>query len=274
MPIEQQAVESIGIRIAALRAALGWSQQDLARRVGMSQPWISRVERGRFRGLTVGVVERVLRAMGARLVLSVDAPYLADRRHQADAAHARLASYVGGRLRRADLRIATEVEIGGDRSRGWIDMLACRPASGDVLVIELKTELHDLGAIQRVLSWYERAAWQAARRLDWRPRRVHVWMLLLATEANDTRTKANRALLAAEFPDRARDLEVLIDSGGGRESGAFSRGVAMVDPRSRRIAWIRPLRIDGRRSTAPYADYAAFMRRTRARGRGRDATGG
>ena len=46
-----------------------------------------------------------------------------------------------------------------------MDLLAWHPATGLLLVIEVKTELHDLGANERQLNWYEREAWAAARRL-------------------------------------------------------------------------------------------------------------
>ncbi len=43
-------------------------------------------------------------------------------------------------------------------------------------------------------------------------------------------------------------------------------GLAMVDPRRRGARSIHGLRVDGRRSDAPYRDYADFMRVAR-RGR-------
>ena len=33
------------------------------------------------------------------------------------------------------------------------------------------------------------------------------------------------------------------------------RNLALIDPRSKRRQWLRPSRVDGRRSAAPYADY-------------------
>ncbi len=157
----------------------------------------------------------------------------------------------------------TEVEIGGDRSRGWIDLLAFDPRTGTVLVIEVKTEISDVGAIERSLGWYEREAWAAARRIGWRPRTVIGCLLVLATDVSDTRIQVNRAVFDRDFSLRWRDL-VAITSGTTPENGR--RALAMVDPRSRRRDWTRPTRIDGRRSPAPYADYIAFMARLRAAG--------
>jgi transcriptional regulator with XRE-family HTH domain len=254
----------IGRAILDLRVALGWTQEELARRAGLSQAWVSVIERGRPPVLRVETADRLLAAMGARLRWTVDAPFLADRRGQHDAGHARCVAFAVRRLRDAGWQIATEVEIGGDRSRGWIDILAHHPASHTLLVIEVKTELHDLGAIERTLGWYEREAWASARRLGWRPRTSAGVLLLLATRAMDERVTLNRRAIDHGFPGRAGALRAVVE---GRVVEGAGRYVAMIDPMSRRADWLRPLRIDGRRSEAPHADYADFVRARHARSR-------
>jgi hypothetical protein len=129
-----------------------------------------------------------------------------------------------------------------------------------VLVIEVKTELHDLGQVERQLGWYEREAWAAARRLHWRPERVVGALLLLATEETDERLRANREPLAASFPVRAAGLASIVDAGS---AATRARALAMIDPRSKRRRWLRAARMDGRRTVAPYRDYADFMRALR-----------
>lgn len=154
----------IGAAIKSLRTAIGWTQRTLEERSGVCQSMVSRIEQGRVGDLTFGTATALLEAMGARLVIAVDAPYLADRDRQRDAGHTRLSACVVRRLRASGWDVRTEVEVGGDRSRGWIDVLAFHPTTGVLLVIELKTEIHDLGQIERSLGWYEREAWAAARR--------------------------------------------------------------------------------------------------------------
>jgi Helix-turn-helix. len=257
-------VEIIGRAVVALRGKLGWTQDELARRARMSQGMVSAVENVRVSDLTFSRAERLLAAMGARLVISVDAPFLGDRQRQRDSAHARCSAHVVSRLRRAGWEVATEVEVGGDRSRGWIDVLAYHPPTGWLLVTEIKTEIHDLGAIERSLGWYEREAWFAAERLGWRARRSMGCLFLLATTVNDVRVDANRKSFAIGFPMRARDLAALIQDGAG--PAITGRAVAMIDPLSKRAGWLRPLRLDGRRSMAPHADYAGFMRAVEGKG--------
>ena len=43
------------------------------------------------------------------------------------------------------------------------------------------------------------------------------------------------------------------------------QGLAMIDPSSRRREWLIRTTVDGRRSAAPYVDYADFMRRREER---------
>jgi transcriptional regulator with XRE-family HTH domain len=263
MPKETGA-QIVGTAVASLRGILGWTQQELGRRAGTSQGMVSAVEHARLGDLTFSRAERLLAVMGARLVISVDAPFLGDRQRQRDPAHARCSTHVASRLRRAGWEVATEVEIGGDRSRGWIDVLAWHPETKFLLVIEIKTEIHDLGGIERSLGWYEREAILAAERFRWRVRHTLGCLLLLATDANDLRVGANREPFSVGFPVRARNLSVQVT---GSETRVAGRAVAMVDPLSKRAAWLRPLRVDGRRSKAPYVDYADFMRSVEGRGR-------
>ena len=133
--------------------------------------------------------------MGAALTLDAKAPFLAKLR-QRDVVHAKCSAHVARRLERTGWRVATEVEVGGDRSRGWIDVLAWHPATGLLLVIEIKTELHDLGAIERSLGWYEREAWAAARQIGWRPRRVLAacWSSRRRPSTSGSATTATRSL--------------------------------------------------------------------------------
>jgi transcriptional regulator with XRE-family HTH domain len=258
MPINRPGREIIGAAVASLRGTIGWTQKELGSRAGMSQSEVCRVERGLLVDVPFDTAERLLAAMGARLMISVDAPFLGDRQRQREPAHARCSAHVTSRLRQAGWEVATEVEVGGDRSRGWIDVLAYHPATGWLLVIEIKTEIHDLGAIERSLGWYERDAIVAARRLGWRPKGSIGCLLLLATAANDARASANRESFELGFPTRARELAEIVDGTAG--PFRLGRAVAMIDPLSRRAGWLRALRLDGRREPAPYVDYAEFMR--------------
>ena len=138
------------------------------------------------------------------------------------------------------------------------NVLAYRPDHRLLLVVEIKTEIRDLGAIERTLGWYEREAWAAARRLGWRPRKVVGCLFLLATEMNEARIADNQAAFSAGFPIRATELRRIMSNDAPPDHGG--RAMALIDPRSRRQQWLRPSRLDGRPTPAPYVDYADFMR--------------
>jgi transcriptional regulator with XRE-family HTH domain len=260
-----QSVRTIAFAVADLRHALGWTQAELGARAGFSQAFVSLVEGLRVPDLTLESATRLIEAMGGRLNVGVSAPFLADRDLQRDPAHARCVAYVVARLTRDGWMTATEVEVGGDRSRGWIDILAYEPGRRLLLVIEIKTEIRDVGAIERTLGWYEREAWLGAKRLGWRPSKVLGCLLLLATEMNETRIADNRAALSDGFPLRATSLRRILANEVPPPSPA--RAMAVIDPRSRRKDWLRPSRVDGRPTAAPYMDYIDFMRVTQRRRR-------
>jgi hypothetical protein len=220
---------------------------------------ISRIEGARLKDLPLATLAVLVETMGGRLRLEVDAPILGDRRGQLDPARARMSGYVARRLEGKGWKVASEVEIGADRSRGWVDLLAFNPRTRLLLVIEVKTEIHDLGQIDRVIGWYEREAWAAARRFGWRPVAATGCLLLLMTQRNDAAARFNRESLRRIFPVRAGALNEVLE-GDALIPPRGVRALAMVDPRSKRRTWLRPTSDDGRRAPAPYADYADFMR--------------
>lgn len=56
----------IGWRIAAIRSSLGLSQSELADAVGMHQPNIARIERGRY-STSVDILGKIAAALGKRV---------------------------------------------------------------------------------------------------------------------------------------------------------------------------------------------------------------
>lgn len=240
----------VGQTVVRARIAMGWSQRELSRRSGVSQAELCRIERGRARELRTTVLDRLFVALGVRYWLRTEAPRVI--RPQADFVHARCSAHVTRRLASSGWLVEREVEIGNDRFRGWIDILTFHPGSGVLLVIEVKTEIHDVGDIERTMNWYEREAVRAARRFGWAATSVESALVVLASEANDERILGSSHVFATAFPGRARALQALV------EGTAWSTGLrylAMIDPRSRRSAWIRATRSDGRRTAAPYVDY-------------------
>ncbi len=234
--------------------------KDLAGRSGISRQMIGDIER-LTANPTLDTVARIFDALGIDVDLIVaHAPViLAAGRAQRDAAHAILSGYVQRRLEAAGWQVRREVRIDAGRYHGWIDLIAFHAASGTLLVIELKSWIDDLGAIERTLDWYMREAWAVARGIGWRPVRVMPWLIGLETDEVDRQLRTNRAVIDAAFPVRWAAMNRLVaDPTGAGLVG--QRGIALVDPRSRRRSWLVRSRIDGRRSGAPYLDRADFLK--------------
>lgn len=239
------------------RRALHLTQAALATRIGLSQPQVSAVEGGDLGRLTVVEMGRLLDVLGVRLDLALHRPFIAGPSLQQDAAHARVLGYVAGRLRAMGWEVRLEVEIVEGRAHGWIDLVAYQPIQRALFVGEIKAGLDDVGAAQRQLGWYERAARGVAQSDGWRYDHAASALLVLATEANDRLVSANRVLIREAFPARAAGLWDWLNDASDSTEG---RAIALVDSRSRRRHWPIPLALDGRRTRLRYSDYADFMR--------------
>ena len=233
------------------------SQKTLADAVGVSRAHIAAIETGRANP-SLDLVVRVADRLGIEIDLVTRQP-LVIARPQHDLVHARCSGYVDRRLRHAGWDVRREIEVVHGRSHGWIDLLAFDPRTGTLLIIEVKTRFDDLGAIERQLGWYERSADGLARAFGWRPRRLAGWLLALASDEVEASIRANSVALGAGFPIRAFEMSSVV--GGEVLPAASSRGVALIDPSSRRREWLLKSRSDGRRSAAPYRDYADAARR-------------
>lgn len=232
------------------RIALDLTQQQVAERVGVSRSYIAKLERDRI-DPDLAMIERIAEALGLELELLARPPVFPAGGHVRDAVHARCSAYVDRRLRSLGWETAREVEIVHGRSHGWIDLLAFDPRTGTLFVIEIKTRLDDLGALERQLGWYERMAWQAARANSWPTRRVLSLVLALASDEVDGVLRLHRDLIRIAFPFRAADLV-----NDPASAIAASRGLALIDPASRRREWLIRTSVDGRRSRLPIRSYA------------------
>jgi transcriptional regulator with XRE-family HTH domain len=247
---------SFGRACLDTRVSLDVSRAELARRVGISARYIARIERGEANP-SLRLVDRIAEALGLDVSLDIRPPIFLGTTRVRDAVHARCSAYVDRRVRGLGWATAREIEIVHGRSHGWIDLLAFDPRTQTLLIIEIKTRIDDFGALERQLGWYERMAWQAARRLGWRPARVVSIVLALASDEVERVVRSHRDLLRVGFAMRAPQIADLLDRSGADFTG---RGFALIDPASRRHDWLIRTSIDGRRSPLPYRDYAGAAR--------------
>ena len=249
----------IGELVRDARLLIGWTQDDLADRSRSSQAAISRLENGLASTLDVLLVERTLDALGMQAEVRVEGRHLGDRRRQCEPVHARMNGFLGGQVARRGFLPALEVEVGAGSVRGWIDLIAYRPADRALIVDETKGDLPDVGAFQRSLAFYEREARAAANRLGWSPTRVVVLAAMLDSATMARRIADNGELLRRAFPSLVERLLDWIDDPAA--PAPFGWTMATCDPASRSAAWLRPTTLGSRRKPPAYADYADVARR-------------
>lgn len=234
------------------RLSLGLTQSTLASRVRVARSYIAAIESGRANP-TLDLIVRIAAALGLELDLNLRSPVIIGDRRQRDAVHARCSGYVDRRLRGAGWETAREVAIIDGRWRGWIDLLAFDRRTGTLIIIEIKTVIDDLGALERQIGWYERTARRLALDRGWRPHRIVTWVLVLSSEQNEQALAQNGDVLKHVFPVRTPSMEALTRDPDSDWPGG--RAIALIDPARRRRTWLIRPRIDGGRSPSPYRDY-------------------
>lgn len=253
--VDRLAIE-FGRIIRRARRARRATQARVALGAGVSQSEVSRVERGLRPGVRLRTIADICDVLEIDLALRGTSAFHSGRRahdpdRQQDAAHARCSAHVRRRLRTWIVEQEVEVRLGS--ARGFIDVLAFR--SGTLLIGEIKTEIRDIGELQRTLNWYRAAAMDLAGARRWTVDRVLSCVFVLATVANDERIAANRLILEQSFPLRHRAVAGFLNGEGG------GSGLVLIDPARRQRDWLISAAVDGRRSLAPYRDYRDFMTR-------------
>lgn len=238
------------------RLALDIPLQQLADAVGISRSHLADIEAGRANP-TLDIVDRLGHALDTEFKLIGRVPILVGGGPtERDVVHARCSGYAGRRLTGHGLEIVREAALVDGRARGWIDLLAFDRRSGTLLVVEVKTSLDDVGRLERQIGWYERLAPFAAAEVGWDVRRTVAWTLLLATAAADAAIARQGPTLRQAFPVRATAMLAGLRDGDLPRG----RGLALIDPRSKRRDWLLLSRSDGRRAPAPYPDVAVARR--------------
>ena len=248
----------------------GWSQKRLALRIGMSQSRLSRYETRTALRPRVDVYARAFHVLGITIRLDAQRTDEAPRR---DRGHAFALGYVLRRLPSAWLG-DTEVAVREGRRRGWIDLLLFHPRSRWLLVVEIKTEVHDIGETLRTLRWHADHALSAAHARGWRPRSVVPVLIVLGTREATDRLIEAQPLLASALPGDGRQLLALLadDDPAPSQDGSVGRShptsgpvaergyVGLIDPQSRRAGWLQSIPTRGRRPRTRWVGLAHFLR--------------
>ena len=213
----------LGRRFRALRHRLGWRQQDVGERAGISQDVISFAELGRIEDVSVRALRRHARALGAELRIELWFRG-AELDRLIDEGHAALVGAVASRLLSLGWEVHPEVSFAVYAERGSIDLVAWHAASRTLLVIEVKTELASLEeTLRRHDAKVRLASRVVAEWFGWHP--VRVARLLVLPDETTPRRQVQRhdEVLRTAYPLRGRALRAWL-----REPSSSIAGLAFV----------------------------------------------
>jgi transcriptional regulator with XRE-family HTH domain len=196
----------VGQLVRALRRRRRWRQADLALRAGVSQPTISRLERGHLDDLALDTIRAVLAVLDVRTTLDVhwrggQVDRLIDERH------AGLGMAMTIRLQRCHWDVLPEVTFQWYGERGSVDLFGSRADVRAVCIVELKSAVYSYEETQRRLDVKTRLASEIAReRLGWVPLVVGAILVVEDTTANRRRLKGIQPLVRAGLPTSGRGV--------------------------------------------------------------------
>lgn len=199
--------QRIGAMLRAIRIKKRWRQTDLAAKARVSASVVGRVERGGASSVSLGRLRRLATALGARFDTFVrwdgaDLPRLLDARHSA------MHEAVAGLLSSLDgWAFEPEVSFSIYGERGVIDILAWHPGRRALLVIELKTEVVEIGMLLGKMDQRRRLAAKVAQRsYGWDPVSVSTWVVIADGRTNRRAVAAHRLVLRRKFPVDGRSM--------------------------------------------------------------------
>lgn len=192
--------QRVGAAFRAVRMRLGWRQKDVGARARVSAAVVSFIEHGRLENVAPATLRRVASVLGIRVEITVRLPAgeidrLLNAGHAA--LHEELARFLDGL---PGWIHAPEVSFAIYGERGVIDILCFHPATGSLLVIELKTELVSLEDLLATMDVRLRHAAKIARERGWPAKSVSAWVVITESDANRRRVRSFLSALRSAFP--------------------------------------------------------------------------
>jgi len=205
---------ALGRTFRRVRLRLGWRQVDLAHAAGVSPSTCSLIERGRIGGLTLATLRKVGKPLEIEVHLELRWRGSELFRLLAEG-HSRMAEVVADDLLRGGWEVRPEVSFSHYGERGVVDLVAWHAATSTLLLVELKTELVDVGDLLATMDRRRRLASVIGSSLGWTPSIVGAWVLLTETRTNRRRVSQFSKLLRAAFPTDGRSMRAWLAAPGG-----------------------------------------------------------
>ena len=189
--------------LRSLRRSRGWRQVDLAVRAATSRQTVSRVERGQLRGVTLARVEQLAAALDGSI--DVQLRWRGEQLDRlVDARHARLQEAAAAMLATNGWQVWPEVSFNHFGDRGRVDLLAFHPASGTLMVVEVKSGIGDLQDSIGRLDVKARLGRTLARSVGAGPVRAVIPAFVIGDSRHARRTVLEHATLFHRYAVRGR----------------------------------------------------------------------
>ena len=209
--------QQVGAAIRTMRIRRRKRQADVAGAAGISMSTVSRIERGRLDEVAVGTLRRVCAQLELRVEIRVRSRG-GDLDRMVSARHARLVESIISRLRRdfPEWELLPEVSFSIWGERGVIDVFAWHAGRRALLVIEVKTEIVDVGEMLGTLDRKRRLAREIAKERGWDPLTISAWLVVAESRTNTRRIADHGATLRAAYPTDGRRMRGWLASPDGR----------------------------------------------------------
>lgn len=192
----------IGAKVRALRKRRGWTQEDLANRLGYSRELISRIENDRLKNVPFGKVQGCVDELGG--FMRIDVQWQGERLARLiDARHAAIQNRFVEMITTLGWAARVEASFNHFGERGRIDVLAWHAATGAVGVVEVKSRMDNAEETLGRLDVKVRLAAEIAAGIGWRAERV-VPLLVLGEGTTQRRHLAEHAALFGRYDLRGR----------------------------------------------------------------------
>jgi transcriptional regulator with XRE-family HTH domain len=191
----------VGLALRRVRLRLDQRQADVAASSGMSTSTYSAIERGHIVSLPR------LRAAAATLEVRID---LVARWRGGDldrlvrGRHSAMSEQVASMLIDQGWTVLPEVSFNRYGERGVIDLVGWHAGTRAVLIVELKTELVDIGEVLATSDRRRRLIGHIASERGWQPKHVGTWLVIAESRTNRRHVAMHQALLRAAFPEDGR----------------------------------------------------------------------
>jgi transcriptional regulator with XRE-family HTH domain len=199
--------QQVGMAIRTVRVRRRKRQRDIAAEAGVGPSTVSRIERGRLDQLSIATVRKVCFRLELRAEIRLRSRG-ADLDRMLAARHSALVEAVIARLREdfPGWEVVPEASFAIRGEWGVIDILAWHPGRRALLLIEVKTEIVDVGEMLGTFDRKRRLAREIAAERGWEPSSVSAWIVVSESRTNERRIHDHRTTLRAGYPDDGRRM--------------------------------------------------------------------